>query len=412
MNNKMKCILHIGTEKTGTTSIQDFLVENHKALKELGYGTLRTLGRGNNRQLAAYSMKENRLNDDYFQANNIFTEEQKKQHDADAERKFGQELNGLSEDDCHTVIISSEHFHSRVVHQEEIIKLKLLLEDFFSDIQVVVYLRPQVDVATSLYSTAVRAGETRDFTEFVHSHCTPTNYYYNYADLLKKWGEAFGCSSLVVKIFEKDSLFEGSVVQDFLHVCGILDQSSLVFPSKVNESLTTVGQELLRLSNDAKKKAGLNSLTPFPGLPEFVEENLTGKGCSLGNEEAKKLQEQFAKINESVAKDWFSRDVLFDASITQIEKRNLDPLVKKAFSFLFNITDSFAAAEKDGAFNRYINSIQSADLARDIALLYEKNGDIDAAYKFMCRAAFIRPEGPVISKKLSDYKVLLYVAGD
>ena len=59
----MKCILHIGTEKTGTTSIQDFLQINNKNLIRQN---ISSLNRGHyiesNRLLvAAFQEKENKI---------------------------------------------------------------------------------------------------------------------------------------------------------------------------------------------------------------------------------------------------------------------------------------------------------------------------------------------------------------
>ena len=38
----MKAVLHIGTEKTGTSYIQEFLYTNRKSLASLGFGLLQS----------------------------------------------------------------------------------------------------------------------------------------------------------------------------------------------------------------------------------------------------------------------------------------------------------------------------------------------------------------------------------
>lgn len=49
----MQIILHIGTEKTATTTLQRFLYQNRKTLLEAGYGLSDVLDRPNNRALPA-----------------------------------------------------------------------------------------------------------------------------------------------------------------------------------------------------------------------------------------------------------------------------------------------------------------------------------------------------------------------
>ena len=44
----MKCILHIGTEKTGTTILQDWLYDNKVELSKVGVYLSDNLGKTNN----------------------------------------------------------------------------------------------------------------------------------------------------------------------------------------------------------------------------------------------------------------------------------------------------------------------------------------------------------------------------
>lgn len=54
----MKCFLHIGTEKTATTTIQSFLSLNRKRLREYGYFYPESIGFLNHSSLsiAAYEL--------------------------------------------------------------------------------------------------------------------------------------------------------------------------------------------------------------------------------------------------------------------------------------------------------------------------------------------------------------------
>ena len=72
----MKAIVHIGTEKTGTTSIQKFLFQNRKKLRNGGFHFLQSAGSTNNRALPAYFIAEH-LYDDFYRDEGILTLEAK-----------------------------------------------------------------------------------------------------------------------------------------------------------------------------------------------------------------------------------------------------------------------------------------------------------------------------------------------
>ena len=57
----MKAIIHIGTEKTGTTTIQEFLHLNRSKLANQGVAYLQSPGLRNNRKLVTYCMKNNKV---------------------------------------------------------------------------------------------------------------------------------------------------------------------------------------------------------------------------------------------------------------------------------------------------------------------------------------------------------------
>ena len=112
--------------------------------------------------------------------------------------RFSQEIESITDDK--SVIISSEHFHSRLETREEIERLFALLKKRFSEIKVLVYLRRQIQVAVSLYSTLCRTGGYRE--SIFPKNITEDNHYYNYYLLLEKWSNVFGQENLVPRIFE------------------------------------------------------------------------------------------------------------------------------------------------------------------------------------------------------------------
>ena len=120
----MICILHIVIEKTGTITLQHFLHINKNALLKRHYGVLSSVGTGNNRRLASYAITNDQLDDDYLSSNEIDNIEKKISHDKSTEDLLAKEVETLRNKDCHKVLISSEHFHSRCVHDSKLNKLK------------------------------------------------------------------------------------------------------------------------------------------------------------------------------------------------------------------------------------------------------------------------------------------------
>src|ERR1700690_4476721 len=59
-NMKTTCFLHIGTEKTGTTSIQNFLSKNRPRLKKQGIIYPRSPGNQSQRDLTVYALGDER----------------------------------------------------------------------------------------------------------------------------------------------------------------------------------------------------------------------------------------------------------------------------------------------------------------------------------------------------------------
>ena len=135
---KRKLILHIGTEKTGTSSLQEFFHLNRCTLIDKGIYYTKCLGEKNNRVLPSIFMDDNHF-DDFFKEHGISTQDDKKKYEINKKKELHVELTSLDER-IHTVIISSEHFHSRLKSRDSVAKLASYLNHYFDDIKVVSYL--------------------------------------------------------------------------------------------------------------------------------------------------------------------------------------------------------------------------------------------------------------------------------
>ena len=238
----MKAIVHIGTEKTGTTTIQNFLYQNRRKFRAAGYHFLQSAGAQNNRALPAYCIGDDTF-DDFYRNQGILTLEDRARYKARFLREFEQELASLPKT-VHTVLISSEHFHSRIRTEAEMDNVHALLSPYFDDIRILCYLREQVTTCTSYYSTHLKSGGTDSFSVFMQ-RCAPRNYYFNYDTMLGNWARAFGRDALDVALFDRKRFLNGDLLDDFTARidAGLVGNLNKNFDTE-NESLTPAGQAL------------------------------------------------------------------------------------------------------------------------------------------------------------------------
>jgi hypothetical protein len=217
----------------------------------------------------------------------------------------------------HTVVVSSEHLHSRLRTADQVHWLVESIEQYATQVQALVYLRPQIDLACSYYSTALKTGTCVDLQTFVTKGCTASNHYYNYARFLKLWSSRIGSGNLCVRKFERPHFCEGDLLSDFCDAIGLADNEirSLKRPEKLNESLTLLGQRLLRILNINRQKVpDLTAETSdeIQQLTGLVIRQFAGTGELMQESLATVLQSTFDEVNEEVRSTFFAEsDALF-----------------------------------------------------------------------------------------------------
>lgn len=244
----MKCYLHIGTEKTATSTLQEFFHLNRTEFLKDGLIYTKRAGIKNNRKLsvAAYNLDKR---DDFtknvgISSNNQLREFQKKTLNA-----IRQEIKNLNSSNSNLgIIFSSEHFQSRLLSLEEIKRLKDILTSFgIDEYVVIVYLRNPVLLANSLYSTSVKAGSV------LEQPPSPDNSYYqnicNHKNTIQKFASVFGESAICPKIFDESEFKNGSIIQDFLEILNLSVDSNYKIPDNKNLSLSHLNLQILRRIN-------------------------------------------------------------------------------------------------------------------------------------------------------------------
>ncbi|MDZ7839283.1 MAG: hypothetical protein U5R46_00460 [Gammaproteobacteria bacterium] len=213
-----RAILHIGTEKTGTTTIQQFLAKNRSQLLKKGVLVPASAENKyhNHIKLVAYARADDRQ-DNLRRSLGI-------ENERDLERfryRFRSELEReikTAGRNAQTVVLSSEHCHSRLTSAAEVERLVDLLRPLVEDLAIVVYLRRQDKMAVSLYSTYLKLGGTGK--EVFPKTATESHSYYNLDGLLDRWARVCGEPSIIPRIYEPVELKEGDTVRDFLELIG------------------------------------------------------------------------------------------------------------------------------------------------------------------------------------------------
>lgn len=319
----MKCILHIGTEKTGSTSIQKFLYNNVSEFDENKvYISRDLLQRPNNRKMVLAF--QNRL-DDWTRRNNLHSIKEKNNFFSDFPKNFSLEVDNIRKGFDY-YLITSEHFHSRLTEQKEINQLANFLKTQFDTVTVIGYFREQTELVTSLYSTALKLDATASLKSFGEL-ASPENYYYNHLKIADQWSFAFGKNNCIWRIFSKEHLLNQDVVEDFL---SLLPIRSII----TNKNIERYNDSLSYLQSIAYKK--INELVPYWEYLDNDKGNLNirlkkeiknidfGKKYRMILENKSEIFKNFEKSNDEFFRKYFHTSNQFKIEEYKETKQYLD----------------------------------------------------------------------------------------
>lgn len=199
-----KFIIHVGSDKAGSSSIQQAFYLNKDFLYEK-CGLLYPLS-GWHAQLGSY-FSLNPLTYSYNVGMGHEDSQQIKSNDYLYFENFLKELEQHS--NAETIIVSYEGFIS--AEKSVLIKLKNFGESIAENVLVVIYVRPPVSYAISAMSQHVKCGND----PLPSGRPPKTDYKKN----LNKLNDVFGKEKLIIRKFDRESLYNGSVVDDFLMLC-------------------------------------------------------------------------------------------------------------------------------------------------------------------------------------------------
>jgi hypothetical protein len=292
--------LHIGTEKTGTKTIQAVCRVNREQLMRGGILYPQTPGKISHIKLTLFAADEGRALDlrrraqiaaaeDFHQFKSSFL--------ADLQAE-------IAASGCHTVCLSNENLASRIRRPQDIDRLADALRPLADSIGIIVYLRPQHDLFVSRYSTWVKGGRTEPMMP-------PTNEMdrkYNYDRMLSGWANAFGEENIRVRIFDRKQFVDGDLLKDFFSVLDYSPSQELTTPRDQNTSLDADILEFLMLFNKHVSKFSNDSLNPERGnVSRALEAISRGDKVHVPEATLRGIADMFEASNAKVAARFLNR---------------------------------------------------------------------------------------------------------
>jgi hypothetical protein len=241
LRHPLDLVLHIGSGKTGTSSVQNFLHRNRDRLAELGHLYPRSPGRERHTQLGHFVMPDKQLvTINTWRSQELADPEEFRQ---DFRRRLVAEVNGSG---LSHVLMSDEALYGAPTGA--LTRMRAFTDQVARTVRLVVYLRRQDDHLISRYQQVVKVGEVRRLAERTAS--MDLSWTYDYHARLSGWRRLLEPTELVVRRFEPDRFVDGSLYQDFLDAAGVdVRAEDLEQPPNRNESLDADSVEFLRLLN-------------------------------------------------------------------------------------------------------------------------------------------------------------------
>lgn len=289
-----KIWMHIGAAKTGTTSLQYWLMNNRHALEDRGLLFPKTPGKFNHIALAAYALEGSKGMEEL----RITCRANKHPSIGAFRQKFASDLKEeVNEKGCNQLVFSNEHCSARLKSISEIERLRNFLQHFCNDVQIILYIREPIEFLSSWYSTMIASGGSSDFPY------DPSDDLLNAVDWLKMfrmWASVFGDEAITVRRFDRSNLVEGDLVKDFCDILS-LDPAGLENAGRMNESMGLKSILFMKQLNKTLPRIENGRLNPERG-------NIIDLLCAFPDDEkfniwpetATKIRAQFAESYEEL----------------------------------------------------------------------------------------------------------------
>ncbi|WP_299733510.1 hypothetical protein [uncultured Tateyamaria sp.] len=279
-----RLILHIGSQKTGSTSIQTFLTQHPDKMAEAGLSYVKA-GRGP----AAH--------------NKLAFKRDTEQFPVLMKRLVAE----VENDPDKTHVISAEMlFTTRMARS----MAEYLPDDLRAETQVIAYIRRQDKFLEAMYKQVVKTGR---FKGTAQQYAQKRETALMYSKILGTYADGFGADNVKVLPYERPQFLEGDVILD---MCGHLGMSNVTrddLPEKFSN---------ITLSREVSEMLGLISNTTDINIAELIRviirneaEGAFYSGDSYSPMERREIADKYVEDNELVRATYRpDLDSLFDLS--------------------------------------------------------------------------------------------------
>ncbi|MEJ6122038.1 hypothetical protein MT390_09190 [Vibrio sp. 2-Bac 85] len=389
----MKLTLHIGTRKTGTTSIQAFLRKNRKILFENGIFVLDYLSLNQYEFALAADISHNLKY--YIEEIQKISGYDFNEYSGDYYQKLQKELNALPEHIDH-VIVSSED--CSLLDNNSIIYLKNKLSSYFEIVEIISYFRRQDRYVTSNVTTALRSGYRVKLNNIFN---TSDIQHLLYNEMMTNWANSFGKKNITCRVFEKEKLINNDLIIDFLNIANIksienLDMSRI----STNESIDIITARCIEVYNNSDILSNELGYSRNE-LIKKINNKSESKFLPARNE-AIKFQSIFMEENKNFMINFFEGHLqlfnnIFDEYPEVLPKQ--DYIDEKSLQHL--LQHLISEEKKSFEYMKTINTLnENVEFLNNLAKRYEILGDNTTTLSILKICQVIRPNGEYINKKI------------
>lgn len=311
--------LCIGTMKTGTTALQNFMRNNPAALKKQGfcypYMNMGSIRRIRNRNAHFMIHRPEHKNDNIQQ-------------------RCYQKLQRLAKT-YPNIVLSEEliwHHSVKIGHFWPDVLEKVNAAG--CQLKVIVYLRRQDDIIQSLWNQSVKLGwrlsvTFEDYIRLKKYRYFPLDYYKQ----LKNIEEVIGKENLIVRVYENGQ-FEGeehTLISDFMQILGLRMTDGFMLEERVrNPSLSGNFLEMKRIINSVPEYKNMTEdfmayTIQIAGFEQNKDKHLP-KQSFFSYKDQLAFLERYAESNRKVAEEYLGREdgILFREPVEELPLYQVD----------------------------------------------------------------------------------------
>ena len=305
-----RCVLHIGQSKTGTSAIQGFLYLNKTKIQNQGM-----LYPGVN----FHGVNINLVNHNSL-ADSLTCLE--RYPEIKVEEYFRQFSEQLIKNNCHTLLISGEHFFGGeprawdvqskkeyiTLYKKKLKTLHLYLKKY--ELTIIIYLRSQAEWLESAISQVIR------YEGLIGKKIYQDDYQFfelmkpvlDYDSLLSQWVNILNPKELICIPYHRDCLFGGNSVSDFIKRLGLVDEelNKNAMDYSEHDSLAREYIELKKILNkDVCSKS--EEWVRIHCLNRANDKNNSGKKYHVSEDLYRKIQEFYSTINVNITNKYIKK---------------------------------------------------------------------------------------------------------